>query len=368
MLKRIVGGALILALALLFLSGCGYSGSKYPVWYSGWAVGCQPEGGYGTIIHTADSGRNWLRQGSSRDIPAVALNDVCALSERTAWVVGDSDDGYGVILRTDNGGRSWVRQGDAWQLPDCSFTGIRAVNDRMAWVAGTEGVIMKTVDGGANWSRIDHGQVPGDGLLQSVWGVDEKTAWVSGATGAGTGGEFILMKTVDGGESWVRQGSEEQLAQYICIIETAAADAENAWGMGAPQEGSQTTPFLRTVDGGENWVNQAPDGSALFHANGLCVVNAATVWVAQDERILLTTDGGDSWSRFAPPGPYGDFSPFMGVSAVNSRIAWVVFNGLCSGDHFVIQYTDDGGRHWTQQATPVTQGGLRRISMAGAKR
>ncbi|MFH0800941.1 MAG: YCF48-related protein [bacterium] len=354
----------------LWLSGCGGSSSPNPVSpgqikYSGWAVGVEPDGGYGMIIHTNDSGNTWVRQGSVNEIPDVPLGDVCAINSMNAWVVGDSSDGYGLILRTTDGGSTWVRQGSNGVIPDCALSGIRAVNNMIAWAAGTNGVILKTVDGGITWTRVDHGMVPGEGLLQSVWGVDENTAWVSGAD---SNSGFIIMKTTDGGQSWVRQGTTEQMSNYTCIIEITALNEMNAWGVGAPQESYGHTPFLNTVDGGENWTNQAPADTALLHGNGVCVASSNTIWVAHDEGIYLTRDGGLTWSIFAPPGPYGSFSPFMGVSAVDDKTAWVVFNGLLSGDYYIIQHTGDGGATWTQQATPVTKGGLRRISIVGAKR
>lgn len=362
----------ILFCITLWLSGCGGSStisSVSPVWikYSGWAVGVEPEGGYGMIIHTDNSGNTWVRQGSINEIPNVSLEDVCAINSLNAWVVGDSSDGYGVILHTIDGGSTWIRQGSAGVIPDCALFGISAVNDSIAWAAGSNGVILKTVNGGINWTRVDQGLVPGDGFLQSVSAVDENTAWVSGSD-SDSAGSFIIMKTTDGGQSWVRQGTAEQFSNYACIIDIAALNNTNAWGVGAPNVSYGHTPFLNTTDGGENWINKAPVNAALFHGNGVCVVDNNTTWVAHDEGIYLTKDGGSTWSMFKPPGPYGAFSPFMGVSAVNDKTAWVVFMGLCSEDNYIIQYTGDGGTTWTQQTTPVTTGGLRRISIVGASR
>jgi photosystem II stability/assembly factor-like uncharacterized protein len=78
--------------------------------------------GYGTILHTTDSGNTWVRQGKAGEVPDVGLRSVSAVDEANAWVVGEN-----VILRTRDGGEHWVQQSaptdiEYWKV---SFVGAR---------------------------------------------------------------------------------------------------------------------------------------------------------------------------------------------------------------------------------------------------
>lgn len=91
---------------VIFVGGCGDSNDKPRIKaLSGWAVGDSVDG-YGTIIHTRDRGKNWVRQGNQEMIPDVPLGDVTAIDQENAWVVGQNSDGYATILRTMDGGET----------------------------------------------------------------------------------------------------------------------------------------------------------------------------------------------------------------------------------------------------------------------
>jgi photosystem II stability/assembly factor-like uncharacterized protein len=144
-------------------------------WVSGWAVG-ESADGYGTIIHTTDGGKTWVRQGNPEMIPDAFLNGVSAVDHWNAWVVGDSSGGYGTILRTTDGGKTWIRQGSALSIPDVDFSGVSAVDREVAWAVGWNGVVLNTIDGGATWVQQAQGLLP-DAQFQNVSAYDRNNVW-----------------------------------------------------------------------------------------------------------------------------------------------------------------------------------------------
>ena len=58
-------------------------------------------GDFGTIIHTADGGKNWIRQESAKDN---LLKTVFFIDKNRGWVVGD----WSTLLMTQDGGKTWT--------------------------------------------------------------------------------------------------------------------------------------------------------------------------------------------------------------------------------------------------------------------
>jgi photosystem II stability/assembly factor-like uncharacterized protein len=139
MKQTLMKTAIVILIALM--TGCGEDNDTTK--YTGWAIGANVEG-YGTIIHTEDSGKTWVRQGDASSIPDVFIEDVSAVDAQHAWVVGDgapegNSTSFGTILYSEDGGKNWVRQGSASTIPDTSFVGVSAVSREMAWTVGTGG-------------------------------------------------------------------------------------------------------------------------------------------------------------------------------------------------------------------------------------
>ncbi len=340
--------AVILCGIVLMTAGCPDQHPKNP---TGWAVGDTADG-YGTILHTTDGGNTWVRQGSAQAIPAVFINDVCAVDADNAWVVGDPSDGYGVILRTTDGGQTWVRQGSAEQIPNVGLAGVSAVNNNTAWVAGTEGTVLFTADGGQIWTRQAEGLAPA-AELQMVYAVDSKNAWAVG----GMEVPAPILRTRDGGNTWVRQGTAAQVTTDH-LIDISALDSTTAWAVGGNYTCYQTT------DGGANWTNRSPVGG-LYDANGVCAVNADTIWfITDNDGIHYSTDRSANWTKQTSP---KTGYHLIGVSALDTKTAWVVGVGWSASQKGIILHTADGGDTWTEQTAPVNAS-IRRTSFVDARK
>lgn len=102
----------------------------------GWAVR-----GNGTILSTADGGKNWELQASGTE---ALLFSVTFIDVQRGWAVGE----LGVILSTTDGGKSWQRQASGTEARLFSVTFIDA---QRGWAVGSGGTILSTNDGGKNW-------------------------------------------------------------------------------------------------------------------------------------------------------------------------------------------------------------------------
>lgn len=90
------------------------------------------------------------------------LNDVCFVSPRTGWAVGDR----GTIWHTDDGGTHWTLQRSG---VSCPIASVSFLDERRGWAAGgfshpyrasSAGVILATDDGGRTWTRASRLLLP----------------------------------------------------------------------------------------------------------------------------------------------------------------------------------------------------------------
>jgi photosystem II stability/assembly factor-like uncharacterized protein len=240
------------------------------------AMGGAPQS---TVAVTRDAARNW-----SAMTVAGYIFDIAALDTQTAWVGGWD------FYRSDDGGRSWVAQGpglNGWRMR------LAAVNRSVVWAAGytTTGVgcravsdppeictpvVLKTADGGSTWKRVlEIDPRLGISWFTGIAAVGERSAWVVGASGT-------ILKSVDGGATWIPQASNT--TRHLSAV--AAVDVETAWVVG---EGGT---ILSTVDGGTSWVAQMSGTDAPL--TDVTASDRLTAWiVGANGTLLKTTTGGN---------------------------------------------------------------------------
>lgn len=111
-----------------------------PLHRLGWAVGDE-----GTIIHTADGGRVWVKQRSTTDASLTSVQFE-SKGER-GWATGAA----GTILLTRDGGTSWQH---ADSTAGSSRGAIAMTAGGRGWVVGYAPSLLRTRDGGVHWDPI----------------------------------------------------------------------------------------------------------------------------------------------------------------------------------------------------------------------
>jgi photosystem II stability/assembly factor-like uncharacterized protein len=196
------------------------------------------------------------------------------------------------------------------------------------------GTILRTVDGGASWTRQGSPAEIPDTSIQDICAVDADTAWAVGLND----GNFVILRTDNAGTTWRRQGTSLGLSSDLYGI--SALDGWTAFAAGA------NGTVLFTDDGGATWTlrNNGVGTSTWFQA--VSAVDKAIIWgagqdsVDSSSSIYRTTDGGTFWSKQN----LAAGTPSLGlidISAVSPHVAFA--SGV-----LVVLKTVTGGGLWTE--------------------
>jgi len=255
---------------------------SFPTEQNGWACGR-----WGTIIHTTDGGKSWVRQQSGTDY---TLSSISFVEPQNGWAVGDG----GTILQTKDGGQSWVKQ----KSPVSYFLmGVQFINSQRGWIVGERTTILYTEDGGQSWQVQFKDQ---DFILKRVSFCDEHNGWAVGEFG-------FIYHTEDGGKTWRKQAGEFRFSKETgemvggnSLFDVVAVDPRTAWVVGIDGYAA------RTVDGGRTW-QQVKNGIPKSHLFGVTSDSRGTIIIGGNALLLKSGDGGKSFvgTEVEPPITYG---------------------------------------------------------------
>ncbi|HWS52540.1 MAG TPA: YCF48-related protein, partial [Pyrinomonadaceae bacterium] len=186
---------------------------------------------------------------------------------------------------------------------------------------------------GAGWVAARHGLAGKD--LNAVYFSDSKRGWVGGDEG-------LLLRTQDGGRSWVRQ----RLGTREGVSDLYFRDKEDGYLLAGNQ-------IFLTEDGGQTWrlaarflpptfAGATPDlYSVRFTSKkrGWVVGSLSRGDSVVDSLVLQTTDGGASWNRQRVPVR----DELIHLDFDGDKRGWIV------GTQGRVLHTRDGGETWTLQ-------------------
>ena len=202
--------------------------------------------------------------------------------------------------------RAW-----AWQNPLPQGNAIHAVRfaaDKLSgWAVGADGVILHTSDGGFRWEEQ---KTPAPVPLYGLYVRDAKRAVAVGARG-------VVLTTDDGGARWTLRPVGERRKNAPAIREGAnhlfgvafAPDAVHGWAVGSYGE------ILKTADGGRTWVMQTSGVRAHLYSVAFADPSNG-VAAGADGALVVTHDGGQTWlDRTSKTG-----LPFTSVAYAGGRL------------------------------------------------
>jgi photosystem II stability/assembly factor-like uncharacterized protein len=323
----------------------------------GWAVGDSADG-YGTIIHTTDSGQTWERQGQPGQVPDVDLNAVSAIDAANAWAVGEK-----VILRTRDGGQTWETQPLPAGMPtNTALYGVKAIGGNTAWAVGYPDVFLQTTNG-RTWNVMARGadlHLASPVQYSDVDAADATHVWAVGSRGQPDPRGEVVIAFYDGVQ-WHRQGiGAVPNRSGVALIGVSVLDQDTAWAVGGP-----ALPLVKTTNGGAAWQQVGPALNP-FDTNRVVAVTADVGWATGDSGMVKRTDdGGQSWSLQRPPG-VGAY--LFTVTARDTRVAWAVGSKEQTQPQlpgWLLRTFD--GQNWEARRAPVNAG-LSGMSFVGARR
>ncbi len=292
----------------------------------------------GTCIRTTDGGVTWERV----LVPAASkldFRDVEAFSAERALLM--AVDTPAQILLTEDGGRSWItsyRDDDE----DAFLDGIAFWDtDRgVAFGDPTDGefTVLRTVDGGRTWMRVPGEDLPNPepgevGFAGSGTGV---TAFGRGGALIGTGGKRArILRSADYGRTWRAESVDMLQGSDSTGVFAVAMDANGrglAVGGDFRQPNERIGTAVRSDDGGVTWVPPALT-PPLGYRSGVAFVPSAiqgrpVFLVVGETGVDVTTDGGRSFQSLQTVGfDTVDFAPDGTgyASGEDGRVAKFVF-------------------------------------------
>lgn len=160
-----------------------------------------------------------------------------------------------------------------------------AARDGRVVAVGERGHILVSKDGGASWAQAD---VPTRVLLTAVFMHDGRLGWA-------VGHDEVVVRTSDGGATWVRVRSAPENERPL--LDVWFHDARRGLAVGA------YGTLLATNDGGDTWEPRRVNGDDDFHLNHLArAADGALYLAAEAGRLYRSDDGGGTWRPL--PSPY----------------------------------------------------------------
>ncbi|MDP2208375.1 MAG: YCF48-related protein [Bacteroidota bacterium] len=200
------------------------------------------------------------------------------------------------------------------------------VDENTGWIVGTGGMIVKTTNGGETWLYNNSNT----STSTQIYGVD----FVNSTTGWAVAQSGIIRKTTDGGTTWNSQTS----GQSVSLFDVGFVNEQLGLIVGASGK------ILRTTDGGTNWTLITSGTTQTLRE--LQFVDQQNAWtVGTSGTIRRSTDGGLTWSAQAPPAGVTNY--LRAVCFINNQLGWI------AGDGKTILKTTNGGIDWVKKTVPV---------------
>ena len=256
----------------------------------GWAAGDD-----GSIIHTADGGKTWVKQESHTQNQ---ITSITFINRNLGWA---SSCNYStvpagtVLLKTTNGGTTWTSH--AYAEENVFISCVTFLDSLNGWIGGSPHVLSKTSDGGMTWqpAYVEPSPLSQFPVL--------KIKFFNRTYGYACGGIFdvagVIWRTTDGGNSW--RAIDPACAPADEVLDLHISDSLKVIGVGGDPDYEFGVGMMRSTGDDLNFIYREQG----FKGRANCIVFADEneAWCSLGERnmFLYSRDGGSSWSEMSTP-------------------------------------------------------------------
>jgi hypothetical protein len=314
---------------------------------STWKAGSLPEKPW--AVDVVDQSHAWAVYPAADSTPS-PVNGVASLPTRM------------LVAGTIDGGRTWASTGV--DTGECSSASLSFVDAQTGFLAcrgpqvdsgdTPSTIILRTVDGGATWTR----EGASDRLGPQVVASDGETLWAEPQSGWAP--PVSLVTSGDGGATWsvlpfVAPETIDDPSQNLDVTSMTPVwwSGENgAFAVSMSWIGRSLAPrtwFFRTDDAGKTWTSAAfvrhmPILGPSFGADAM----VGPVWGVLGDSDLasldLSSDFGATWAQISPSGmPSNQLWHWVAFGDATHGAARIFVN---EGHSDVLLLTSDGGRTW----------------------
>lgn len=279
------------------------------------------------LMKSFDGGSSWERLEISADV--VLLKTFFVNTQ-----VGHGVCKGGIIIKTTDGGNSWYITENA-NTSQSDFINVYFVNERIGF-ASQSNIVLKTSDGGETWHSLSYDHYS----IFSFFFLNENIGYIAG--------DRVVYKTIDGGESWERVGFVEMFYPgypYIRGLFFFNSDLGYATG--------SSGRILKTEDGGKTWLEYAP---TYENINQIEFISNETGYALARNEMIKSEDGGLSWENLGIP--ISDLR-LLSFDFVNEKVGYAVFEDTFYD--LLVYKTVDGALTWNPtkfELDPVPSYGL----------
>lgn len=278
--------------------------------------------------------------------PGVMFTDGYFFDDTTGIVVGGIS-GTGVILKTTDAGESWIKQ-----TLSSSLLAVHFPSRDTGYAVGYNKSIFKTIDGGNTWN---YQNAPVNSLFwaYSVFFINNDTGFVGIKNGPGYG----FLKTYDGGQNWINDTSFFVHHQKFSYLNPSnILYAINGGGISKSLDKGNTwvnyniPPFTNTVTS-LSFIDDSVGFATLIKAGGEPCFNYGS--------LIKTKDGGQSWQET----PYN--CGWAGAMVFPSdKIGYMIRSGYDTINEIpifiqgLVYKTLDSGQNWQRMDSTANYNGI----------
>jgi photosystem II stability/assembly factor-like uncharacterized protein len=327
------------------------------------------------VSKSVDGGRTWfpsnegIQKGIGNDVPIFCLT----IDPHDYDVIWSGTQLIGHVYRSDDNGASWVEMDSGINQRGRSIRGITidpnhpevvyaaSEVDASVWeeeahqpgAYGTYGEVYKSTDGGQSWIRI----WSGENIARYIWvdprdslriyvstGIFDRAA--ANSTPESTGGVGIL-RSEDGGQSWTVLNESNGLSGLI--VPSLFMHPENPDILVAAVSNPGIGGVFVSVNGGDTWTRMTA-GPTASDAVEIALSDPNIWYSATEGSISRSDDAGQTWETFSLATP--DRTAGMPIDLqVDPRDPFRIFDNNYGGGNFL---STDGGQTWVDASKGYT--------------
>jgi photosystem II stability/assembly factor-like uncharacterized protein len=243
----------------------GFSSINFINTDTGWVrAACQQ---YQAVCRTVNRGQLW---NSFMFTLPNWINDMYPISTQISWAIGGIDlsgsrSHFKISFNSDGSTTT-----DTWTvfMTTGTLNGIHFYDKDNGWSVGSKGIIIHITLGSANSPVFTTQNGGTEASLSRIFCVSQQSAYIVGDSG-------IILKTIDGGNSWQHQTSGT--INHLSSIYFITADTGIACG--------DSGLILRTYDGGINWKKEV--SGTVNSLSSVFMLNNTTIWAVGKNGTIL---------------------------------------------------------------------------------
>ncbi len=252
------------------------------------------------------------------------------------------------ILYTDDMGENWNIIYKPADIPrETSLNAISFVDENIGYAVGSESTLIKTTDGGMTWIDISPA---GDNEFEDVYFHNELYGFITKYNS--------VLRTTDGCQTWdLEYISSVSHPKHLHFTNDTTGYIGDSW----------SSYYYKTTDGGENWVQiNINPFIENFKLNAILFINEDTGFISgridsvssNNHVIFRTIDGGNLWTQVYTH----YFNIILNFYFHNSDTGFAV-GPRCFYDNMILR-TTDGGLNWQECNMPLSYWNLNSISFS----